>query len=95
MMPQPLRGKDRLKPKEKLFSSPSSVQHSILKIYKVLMKEIEPEFPPYLGKRENELGVRLNGHQKKKILNLACSISKDVKTIEVSFRFMARWFVTQ
>lgn len=49
-LPQPLRGKDKFKSLEKLFSSPPSVQRSISKIYKVLAKETEPEFLPYLGK---------------------------------------------
>lgn len=89
-LPQPLRGRGNIRPMERLLSSPGCLGQSIPKIYKILVEETEPKYPPYLGKWEEEIGDLRDEEHRCKILRVACSTSRDIKTIEMCYKLMAR-----
>lgn len=93
-LPQLLRGKGNMRLIEKLFSSPLCLEQSTSNIYKILMEETEPKYPLYLGKWEEEIGALRDEEHGMKILSPACFASSDVKTTEMCYKLLTRWYVT-
>lgn len=92
-LPQPVRSTDNLLPMEKL-SLATDRRKGISAIYKMLMEGNGRERPPYISKWEEELGTQVNDSKIGKILRMAFVTSIDSNTIEISFKSLARWYIT-
>lgn len=92
-LPHPIRHGDDYRPLEQLCMRKKS-KNNIASIYKIISARDDLEAPPYIKKWENELGSRRNKYTIDKIMKLTHSSAVDIKTIEMNFKCLARWYAT-
>lgn len=92
-LPHPIREESELTFIEQLCNTPKETGHKIAKIYGGL-EGLEVEVPTYIEKWEQELGKTLTIEQKNTVLRAAQGYARDINTIEMSYKCLARWYLT-
>lgn len=92
-LPQPIRSGEELTGLEKLCTL-ENTKNTISKLYKLLIDEDEIEKPSYIKQWEKDLGTLVELNTIKKIMNLTHSSAIDVKTTEMNYKCLVRWYIT-
>lgn len=88
-----VRSADNLLTMEKLCTE-GVKRKGISVTYQIFMEGNGMGKPPYISKREEELGTQVNGFEMRKIISLVFITSQDSNMIESSFKSLARWYIT-
>lgn len=92
-LPRPLRDEAEYRPIEKLFSKDMK-KGKIAAIYRILVRELGAEPPPFIRKWEEELGASVDSEKVKRILEATHGTPVDSKTRESNYKCLTRWYMT-
>lgn len=79
---------------EKLCNIQTTLKHVISQVYK-LLTDLEGRGPlPFLGKWEQEMGIKLEDTQIERMIGAVHNYATDINTIEANYKYLVRWYLT-
>lgn len=93
-LPHPLREEEKLSPLEKLCFTRTPLKNGISKIYGILTDLDGQGRPEYIEQWEKELDSKLEDQKVEKMMGMGYNNAWDMNTIEMSYKFLARWYLT-
>lgn len=92
LLPQPIRSMKDLRPPGKSISGEK--KGGVSRIYRILIKLGEVEYPTFLKKWEEELGSKISEREVGPVLERVNVTSVNYRITEMNFRILARMYIT-